>query len=76
VIPRVSGAASTVVGLINPAAGVAAMIAQKLFRDPLGQMVAFEYNITGTWGNPQVEKVQGPQPPPITEGAQPGGPGK
>jgi len=76
VIPRVSGAASTVVGLINPAAGVAAMIAQKLFRDPLGQMVAFEYNITGTWGNPQVDKVQGPQPPPITEGAQPGGPGK
>lgn len=57
VIPRVDGVASTVVGLINPVAGVATMIAQKLLKDPLGQFAAYEYNITGTWTDPKVEKA-------------------
>jgi len=61
VIPRVDGVASTVVGLINPVAGVATMIAQKLFKDPLGQIAAYEYNITGTWTDPKVDKA-GPAP--------------
>lgn len=56
VIPRVDGVASTIAGLINPAAGVAMMIAQKLIKNPLGQLVAYEYNITGTWTNPKVDK--------------------
>ncbi|MGQ0511723.1 MAG: YhdP family protein [Betaproteobacteria bacterium] len=58
VIPRVDGVVSTVVGLINPVAGVATMIAQKLFKDPLGQLAAYEYNITGTWTDPKVEKAE------------------
>ncbi len=62
VIPRVDGVASTVVGLINPVAGVATMIAQKLMKDPLGQLAAYEYNITGTWTDPKVEKSD-PSPP-------------
>ncbi|MBM3368107.1 MAG: TIGR02099 family protein, partial [Betaproteobacteria bacterium] len=57
VIPRMDGVASTVVGLINPVAGVATMIAQKLLKDPLGQLAAFEYNITGTWTDPKVDKA-------------------
>jgi len=57
VIPRVDGVASTVVGLINPIAGVATMIAQKLLKDPLGQLAAYEYNITGTWTDPKVDKA-------------------
>jgi uncharacterized protein YhdP len=48
------------------------MVASKLFNDPLGQMSAFEYNITGTWSEPKVERVQAPPPAPITEGSQPG----
>ena len=72
VIPKMDGIASTVVGLINPVAGLAAMVASKLFNDPLGQMSAFEYNITGTWSEPKVERVQAPPPAPITEGSQPG----
>jgi len=62
VIPRVDGVASTVVGLINPIAGVATMIAQKLLKDPLGHFAAYEYNITGTWTDPKVEKSD-PSPP-------------
>jgi uncharacterized protein YhdP len=71
VIPKMDGIASTVVGLLNPVAGIAAMVASKIFNDPLGQMSAFEYTITGTWSEPKVVRVQAPPPAPITEGSQP-----
>jgi uncharacterized protein YhdP len=31
-------------------------VAQKLLRDPLNKLAAFEYDITGTWDNPQEVK--------------------
>jgi uncharacterized protein (TIGR02099 family) len=69
VVPRVDGVASTVVGLVNPVAGVATMIAQKILKDPLGQLAAFEYGITGTWADPKVDRIQAAPPPqPVTEG--------
>ncbi len=58
VVPSVGGVASTAVGLVNPVAGVATMIAQKVLKDPLGQIAASEYAITGTWSDPKVEKTQ------------------
>ena len=36
----------------------AAWLAQKILKDPLGQMFAFEYGITGSWSDPKVEKLQ------------------
>ncbi|MDW8469215.1 MAG: YhdP family protein [Burkholderiales bacterium] len=63
VVPRMDGVASTVVGLINPVAGVATMLAQKILKDPLGQIAAFEYRVTGTWADPKVEQVRAPEPP-------------
>ena len=41
----------------GPIAGVAALAVQKLLRDPLGQIMAFEYAVTGTWSDPQVSKI-------------------
>jgi uncharacterized protein YhdP len=41
----------------GPIAGVAALALQKILRDPVGQMMAFEYAVTGTWSNPEVSKV-------------------
>ncbi len=41
----------------GPIAGVAALALQKLLRDPVGQIMAFEYHVTGTWSDPQVSKV-------------------
>jgi uncharacterized protein YhdP len=58
VIPQLGDTASTVVGLINPVAGVATLIAGRLFKNPLGKAFAFEYKITGTWSDPKVDKVQ------------------
>ena len=44
-------------GLINPVAGVVAYLAQKALRDPVEKMFAFGYAITGTWSDPQVERL-------------------
>jgi uncharacterized protein (TIGR02099 family) len=69
VVPGLDGTASTVTGvLINPPAGIAALLAQKLLRNPLGQMFAYRYEITGQWTDPKVEKLnlppaQLPKPP-------------
>jgi uncharacterized protein YhdP len=44
--------------IANPAIGAAAWLAQKILKDPFGQMFAFEYAITGSWSDPKVEKLQ------------------
>lgn len=41
----------------GPAVGIAALLAQKLLKDPIDQMAAYEYSITGTWDNPNVAKI-------------------
>ncbi|MDP2792790.1 MAG: YhdP family protein [Sulfurisoma sp.] len=43
--------------LANPAIGAVTWLAQKLFKDPFGRVFAFEYNVTGGWADPKVEKV-------------------
>jgi uncharacterized protein (TIGR02099 family) len=58
VIPQLGDTASTVVGLVNPLAGVATLIAGRMMKNPLGKMFAFDYNISGTWADPKVDKVQ------------------
>lgn len=44
----------------NPAAGVVAWAAQKLLNDPLDQIFAYEYAVTGPWADPQVTKLSRP----------------
>jgi uncharacterized protein (TIGR02099 family) len=58
VVPALGDTASTIVGLLNPVAGVATMIAQKLLKNPLGNIFAFEYAVSGTWADPKVEKLR------------------
>lgn len=58
VIPQLGDTASTVVGLVNPIAGVATLIAGRMMNNPLGKAFAFDYRISGTWNDPKVEKLQ------------------
>jgi uncharacterized protein (TIGR02099 family) len=58
VIPQLGDTASTVVGFINPIAGVVTLLAGRLMKNPLGKFFAYDYVITGTWTDPKVEKVQ------------------
>ncbi len=67
VIPQLGDSASTVVGLVNPVVGVATLIAGRILKNPLGKMFAFDYNITGTWSDPKVEKLQPPPAPGMQE---------
>ncbi len=53
--------------LAYPAAGAIAWLAQKVLSDPLDQAFAFEYAVTGSWADPKVEKLGGPQPQPPAE---------
>lgn len=70
VTPQLGDTASTVVGLVNPVAGVAALIAGRLLKNPLGKIFAYDYTITGTWSDPKVDKPEpvagtaSPEPPP------------
>lgn len=43
--------------LANPIAGAAVWAAQKILRDPFGQIFTFEYQITGPWSDPKIDKL-------------------
>jgi uncharacterized protein YhdP len=43
--------------LAGPAVGAAALVLQRLLKDPVGQIISYEYNITGNWANPVVAKL-------------------
>lgn len=58
--PTLSETVAIGAAIANPVAGVAAFVAQKVLRDPIEQMFAFEYAVTGGWADPRVEKVQPP----------------
>lgn len=69
VVPQISEGVAIAGALIaGPVAGVAAFLAQKLLRDPLEQLVAFEYNVTGSWSDPRVAKVERPTAPFVESG--------
>jgi uncharacterized protein (TIGR02099 family) len=57
IVPSVSDTASAVAALLNPIAGGVALLAQHALQNPLGQMLSYEYAITGTWSDPQIKKV-------------------
>jgi uncharacterized protein (TIGR02099 family) len=59
VTPFLSESVSIAGALIGgPVAGVATFLAQKMLKDPIDEMSAFEYDVTGTWKEPQVAKVE------------------
>ncbi|WP_172600075.1 YhdP family protein [Sulfuricystis multivorans] len=57
--------------LAHPVAGAVAWAAQKILKDPLDQIFAYEYAVRGSWSDPQVEKLthKAPDTPPITPGS-------
>jgi uncharacterized protein YhdP len=56
--PHVSDTVSIAGALVGgPIAGVAAFLAQKVLKDPIDQMVSYEYDVTGKWAEPTVRRV-------------------
>jgi uncharacterized protein YhdP len=61
IIPGVGDTAGTALAFVNPAVGVAAVIAQRVLRNPLGQMFAYQYSVTGSWSDPKAVRVVAPK---------------
>ena len=58
VIPKLSESVAVAGALIGgPLAGVGALAAQKLLRDPFEEAVSREYMVTGAWQSPDVKKL-------------------
>jgi uncharacterized protein (TIGR02099 family) len=58
VVPEISaGTASLVYSIINPAVGLGSFVAQLFLRQPLMQASTREFHVTGSWGDPKVERV-------------------
>ncbi len=45
--------------LVGAAVGAGALLAQKLFNNPLDQMFSYEYRVSGPWADPVVVRVNG-----------------
>ena len=60
VIPEINaGTASVVYALaVNPVIGLGTFLAQLFLRDPLARAFTLEYQVTGSWKDPQVLKIE------------------
>lgn len=71
--PEVSTLAIGAAALVNPVAGAAALVANTVLNSPLNRVFGYRYRVTGSWADPQVEKLGlGEQsPPPVTQEQKP-----
>jgi uncharacterized protein (TIGR02099 family) len=69
VFPAIGDNVSLLSFAAGPVVGMGVLLTNKLLRDPLDKLVSFEYNVSGSWADPKVEKVGQPQPQPIPGGA-------
>ncbi|MEO6410210.1 MAG: YhdP family protein [Burkholderiaceae bacterium] len=68
VVPEINaGTASLAYAVINPALGLGSFLAQLFLRKPLTQAGTREFRISGSWSDPQVERVQRKLGDPVPE---------
>ncbi|MBM3116260.1 YhdP family protein [Jeongeupia naejangsanensis] len=58
IVPVIGDTVAIATGIINPVVGVAAFLLQRALKDPLGQLVAYEYDISGTMSDPQIRPTR------------------
>ena len=61
--PTLSESVALGAAIANPVAGVAALVAQKVFKDPIEKIFSYEYGVSGTWSDPQVVKLAAAKSP-------------
>ncbi|MDO9439208.1 YhdP family protein [Hydrogenophaga sp.] len=67
VVPEINaGTASLIATAINPAIGLGAFLANYLLRQPLQSATTQQFRITGSWADPQVDKIERSAPPPVS----------
>jgi uncharacterized protein YhdP len=73
VLPALGDSASAALVFVNPLFVIPAAIAQRILKDPLSHIFAFNYSITGTWADPKVAK-RGVEAREATSSGVPAGP--
>jgi uncharacterized protein (TIGR02099 family) len=68
VVPSISDTVAIGTALVNPAIGLATLLAGRALNNPMDQVVAVDYRITGPWDDPQVARVGRGQTPPQGQG--------
>lgn len=68
VVPEVGGgvAAAAGIALLNPIVGAGTLLAQQLLKNPIGQMIALEYDVSGTWQDPKIRQRTAAVTPDVT----------
>jgi uncharacterized protein (TIGR02099 family) len=56
---------------VNPIVCGALFLGNTAFKNPLGQIFAYDYKVAGSWMDPKVEKLRGPSPPTAASQATP-----
>ncbi len=60
VLPTVGSTVSLIGAIaISPVVGIGALVANKVLGNPLDKLASFEYNVSGTWNEPNVVKLGG-----------------
>jgi uncharacterized protein YhdP len=64
VLPEINAASASVVYalMVNPAIGIGTFLAQWVLRHPLSKIFSYEYDVTGSWAEPQVKRHERPKP--------------
>ena len=57
IMPTIGDNVSLLSFAAGPVVGVGVLLANKILSDPLDKLVSFEYNVSGSWADPKVEKV-------------------
>ncbi|HEY9146871.1 MAG TPA: AsmA-like C-terminal region-containing protein, partial [Thiobacillus sp.] len=72
VIPKLSEGVAVAGALLGgPLAGVGALAAQKLLRDPIEEVISQEYMVTGAWQAPDVQRLSKAKAKPENPGSEP-----
>ncbi len=67
VVPAVGGSVSSLVTVLaNPVWGLGSLVLQRVLKDPLGRIFAFDYAVKGTWSDPQVAPLRAEALEPIS----------
>ncbi|MGZ5103365.1 MAG: YhdP family protein [Usitatibacter sp.] len=63
IVPEVGEGVALAATLIGtPVLGLSTLLVSKLLKNPLGKVVAYEYQVSGSWDNPQVTRLSAPPP--------------
>ncbi len=63
IVPEVGEGVALAATLIGtPVLGLSTLLVSKLLKNPLGKVVAYEYQVSGSWDNPLVTRLSAPPP--------------